>query len=107
LIVPADNGETDLEPFVACNPDQSLSLGLAEDVQDVVFVVDQVNPTLCPTVTTLGDAKIVTVGKGGGLPLLPPQALHRNAPRNPIEKSWDLLIMVSSSAGKTIRSCWS
>jgi len=79
LIVPADTGVTDCEPFVAWVPDQSLSLGLAEAVHEVAFVLDHVSVTVCPCVTELDDAVIVTVGAGGGggVPPPPPQALSR------------------------------
>jgi hypothetical protein len=62
VIVPADPGVTDRWPFMDSEPDQSLSLGLAEAVQAVAFVLDQVNITAWPTVKLLGNAEIVTVG---------------------------------------------
>ena len=64
--VPAAAGMADWEPLVATAPDQSLSLGVAEAVQEVACVLDQVRVTDCPTVTELGDAEIVTVGLAGG-----------------------------------------
>jgi hypothetical protein len=68
---------------VGWGPDQSLSLGLAEAVQEVAFVLDQVNVTDCPSVTVLGDAESATVGAGGGggLALPPPHPLRSNGPQ--------------------------
>jgi hypothetical protein len=79
LIVPVDDGVTDCEPLVAWVPDQSLSLGLADAVHEVAFVLDHVSAAVCPWVIELDDAVIVTVGRGGGggEPPPPPQALSR------------------------------
>jgi hypothetical protein len=49
---------------VGLDPDQSLSLGVVEAVQEVAFVLDQVSVTDWPKVTVLDDAEIVTVGCG-------------------------------------------
>lgn len=45
-MVPSDAGLTDCEPAYDLLPDQSLSAGSAEAVQDVAFVVDHVSVAL-------------------------------------------------------------
>jgi len=102
-LFPEDAGVTLCEPFVGFDPDQSLSLGLAEAVHDVAFVLDQVSITDCPSVTTVENADIVTFGLGGGGSALPPQParsqrLPKSAnineeflitpPRNPVPPLW-------------------
>jgi hypothetical protein len=42
-MVPEAAGVTDREPETICEPDQSLSFGLADAVHDVAFVLDQVS----------------------------------------------------------------
>ncbi len=93
MIVPADTGATDFEPPVGSGPDQSLSLGLAEAVHDVAFVLDQVSVTDCPKVTVLGDAEIVTVGEAGGAAALPPQPWSKHAPHKTISELKIFFIM--------------
>ena len=87
MLVPVEAGVTDSEPLIGSRPLQSLSFGLAEAVQEVAFVLDQVSITDSPSVTVLDDAESVSVGAGGGggggvLP--PPHALikHRLAMRS-------------------------
>jgi hypothetical protein len=65
MAVPTGGGETIADPLVSSGPDQSLAFGLADAVQDVALVLDQV------IVTGFGgsmggrrgpfDAEIVTV----------------------------------------------
>ena len=51
----------DCEPLVAFEPDQA-----PEAVQEVAFVVDQLNVELLPLTTELGLAARLTVGAGVG-----------------------------------------
>jgi hypothetical protein len=63
---------------VASVPAQSLSVGFAEAVQELAFVLDQFSITCCPRATVPVAAVIVTVGiEGGGEPEPPPQAFRR------------------------------
>jgi hypothetical protein len=89
---------------VGLDPDQSLSLGVAEAVQEVAFVLDQVSVTDWRKVTVFDDAEIVTVGCGFVPPpplLLPPQVLkrrHNTQTRNTTRKSF---VMMPPQQGAT------
>jgi hypothetical protein len=81
VLVPAEAGVTDSEPLIGSGPLQSLWFGLAEAVQEVAFVLDQVSITDSPSVIVPDDAESVSVGAGGGggggvLP--PPHALIKH-----------------------------
>jgi hypothetical protein len=45
MAVPTGGGETIADPLVSLGPDQSLAFGLADAVQDVASVLDQVSVT--------------------------------------------------------------
>ena len=73
MVVSAEVGVTDLDPSAGMGPDQSLSLGFAEAVHEVTFVLDQESVTDSPNVTMVEDAEMDTVGEA-----LPPHALMRH-----------------------------
>jgi hypothetical protein len=79
--VPAAVGVTAAEPVVGSAPDQSLSLGLADAVHAVEFVLDQVRVADCPSVIAAAEADNVTVGFGGGGGVPPPHAFRRPRPQ--------------------------
>jgi len=79
VTLPAEAGETDFDPLVDCEPDQSASLGVAVAAQDVAFALDQVSVTAWPTVPELAEAERVTLGAGRGVEPPPqPLALRRH-----------------------------
>jgi hypothetical protein len=75
VVVPCAVGITVAEPPVGWIPAQSASIGLADAVHEVAFVLDQVRVDVSPKVTALGQVEIVTVGAGEEGALPPPHAL--------------------------------
>ena len=71
---------TAADPLICCAPDKSLSLGLADAVHAVEFVLDQVRVADCPSVIAAAEADNVTVGGGGG-GVPPPHAFRRLRPQ--------------------------
>jgi hypothetical protein len=91
MVVLAELGWTDCDPLLATGPDQSLSVGFAEAMHELTFLLVQVSITAWPNVTALGDAEIETTGTS----LPPPHPVARqSAPTRKI--NIDLFITISA-----------